>query len=112
MNTFKSFLLLAFTFIILGFSPPATAADLSVGAKVFGANCAACHAGGANVVVAPKNLKQDTLKQYGMDSTTAIANQVRNGKNVMPAFKGRLTDEQIDAVAAYVLDQAGKGWTQ
>jgi cytochrome c6 len=36
---------------------------------------------------------------------------VLNGKMAMPAFKGRLTDEQIEDVATYVLDQAGKGWS-
>lgn len=80
------------------------------GAKVFSANCAACHMNGGNVVAAPKNLKQDTLKQYGMDSADAIIKQVTYGKNAMPAFKGRLNENQIQAVAAYVLDRAGKGW--
>jgi cytochrome c6 len=28
----------------------------------------------------------------------------------MPAFKGRLTDAQIEDVATYVLAQADKGW--
>jgi len=28
----------------------------------------------------------------------------------MPAFLGRLTDQDIDDVATYVLDQAESGW--
>jgi cytochrome c6 len=32
--------------------------------------------------------------------------QVTNGKNAMPAFGGRLDDEEISDVAAYVFDQA------
>ncbi len=86
------------------------AADLALGAKVFSANCAACHIGGGNVVSANKNLKQETLKQFGMDSADAIITQVKNGKAAMPAFKARLTDDQIESVAAYVLDQSTKGW--
>jgi cytochrome c6 len=35
---------------------------------------------------------------------------VTNGKNAMPAFQGRLTAEDIDDVASYVLEQAEKGW--
>jgi cytochrome c6 len=62
------------------------------------------------VVAANKNLKAETLKQYGMDSAEAIITQVTNGKNAMPSFKGRLNDEQIQAVAAYVLDKSAKGW--
>jgi len=30
--------------------------------------------------------------------------------NAMPAFKEKLTDAQIEDVAAYVLDQAKNGW--
>lgn len=101
--------LLALTTMLFSLAQPALA-DTTLGAKVFNANCAACHSGGMNVVMAPKNLKQETLKQYGMDSVEAISNQVRNGKNVMPAFKSKLSEEEITAVADYVLAQADKGW--
>jgi cytochrome c6 len=83
---------------------------LTQGAKVFSANCAACHMGGSNVVAANKNLKADTLKQFGMDSEAAIIAQVTNGKSAMPPFKGRLKEDQIQAVAAYVLAQSAQGW--
>jgi cytochrome c6 len=83
---------------------------LAQGAKVFSANCAACHINGTNVVAANKNLKAETLKQFGMDSEAAIIAQVTNGKNAMPGFKGRLKEDQIQAVAAYVLAQADQGW--
>ncbi|MEO0986218.1 MAG: c-type cytochrome [Cyanobacteria bacterium J06639_14] len=89
---------------------PATAADLAQGAQVFASNCAACHAGGDNVVNGAKTLKIEALNQYEMASVEAIKNQVTNGKNAMPAFGGRLTDDQIASVATYVLDQAEKGW--
>lgn len=87
------------------------AADTVNGAKVFSANCAACHLGGRNVVAAAKTLKKDALEKYNMNSMEAIVSQVHNGKNAMPAFKGRLKDDQIEDVAAYVLEQAEKGWT-
>lgn len=106
-------LLLAVVLFITAFQPAAFAEpDLAIGAKVFSANCAACHMGGGNVVAANKNLKADTLKQYGMDSAEAVINQVTNGKSAMPAFKSRLTAEQIESVAAYVLAQAEKSWTK
>lgn len=89
---------------------PAKAADLAQGAQVFSSNCAACHIGGGNVVNGAKTLKIDALNKYEMASVEAIQYQVKNGKNAMPAFKGRLTDSQIESVAAYVLDQAEKGW--
>jgi cytochrome c6 len=90
----------------------ASSDTLAQGAKVFSANCAACHLNGTNVVAANKNLKAETLKQFGMDSEAAIINQVTNGKSAMPAFKGRLKEDEIQAVAAYVLAQADKGWTK
>src|SRR5262245_43841051 len=75
------------------------------GAKLFkGAGCAGCHtlsAAGATGTVGP-NL--DQLKP----STSAVATQVTNGGGVMPAFKGKLSDAQIQAVAQYVSSSAGK----
>jgi cytochrome c6 len=110
MRTILSIIAVAIVLFASAFSRPALAADVALGAKIFNANCAACHAGGGNVVQANKNLKPDTLKQFGMDSADAIITQVKNGKNAMPSFKGRLTDDQIESVAAYVLAQSEKGW--
>lgn len=110
MKKILSLLTLAIALVTFVFASPALAADVALGAKVFSANCAACHMNGTNVVSANKNLKAETLKQFGMDSADAIINQVKNGKAAMPSFKARLNDEQIEAVAAYVLDQSSKGW--
>lgn len=90
---------------------PAMAADLAHGAQVFSANCAACHMGGRNVIVATKTLQKADLEKYGMVDVAAITMQVTKGKNAMPAFLGRLTATDIEDVANYVLDQAEKGWS-
>jgi mono/diheme cytochrome c family protein len=37
-----------------------------------------------------------------------VVHQVTNGGAIMPAFKGKLTDAQIQAVAKYVSSSAGK----
>lgn len=97
--------------VTFAFTSPASAADSANGAKVFTANCAACHMGGRNVVVAAKTLKQDALEKNSMNSLEAIITQVHNGKNAMPAFKGKLNDQQIEDVATYVLEQAAKDWS-
>jgi cytochrome c6 len=102
--------LLAVACLCFGVSTPAFAADVAAGAKIFSANCTACHAGGNNVVMAEKTLKKDALQKFNMFSADAIMTQVKNGKNAMPAFGGRLTDDDRANVAAYVLDQAEKGW--
>ena len=100
--------LIAGIFAVLTFTFAAPA--LADGAGTFSANCAACHIGGGNAVNAQKTLKKDVLEQYEMFDAEKIIYQVKNGKNAMPSFTGRLTDEQIAEVADYVLAQAEAGW--
>ncbi|MCG9884071.1 MAG: c-type cytochrome [Cyanobacteria bacterium] len=98
------------TFMALWGASPAIAADLDKGQQIFSANCAACHAGGNNVVVREKNLKKETLEKFGMDNLEAIKTQLKNGKGVMPSFSSKLSLEDMENAAAYVLAQAEKGW--
>nr|AYR06363.1 cytochrome c553 [Renouxia sp.] len=92
------------------FSLNVYAADLQAGEQVFSANCSACHAGGNNAIMPEKTLKKEILELNNMNSVSAITTQVKNGKNAMPAFGGRLADEDIDNVANYVLSQSEQGW--
>jgi len=87
---------------------PAFAGDADAGGLIFSANCAACHAGGNNVIQAEKTLKKDALLEYlaGGFKEESIVYQVTNGKNAMPAFGGRLSDEEIGDVASYVYKTA------
>lgn len=103
---------IALSVLLLGasLSSSALAADVETGAKVFAANCAACHAGGGNAINPSKTLKQADLTANGKDTIEAIVAQVTNGKGAMPAFKGRLKEDQIQSVAMYVLEKASKGW--
>ncbi|MEO0854684.1 MAG: c-type cytochrome [Cyanobacteria bacterium J06648_11] len=96
-------------------SPARAATDLDVGKKVFAANCASCHLGGKNVVMSQKTLRVDALEKYlehfgSAHDVGAIAHQVENGKNAMPAFSSRLSDDEIESVSAFVLTQAEAGW--
>ncbi|MEG4393207.1 cytochrome c6 PetJ [Microcoleus sp. BROC3] len=110
MKRLLSIALLAIAIFTVGFGRPALAGDAANGAKIFSANCAACHIGGGNVVMAQKTLKKTALEKYGMNSLEAITTQVTKGKNAMPAFAGRLKPEQIEDVATYVLSQSEKDW--
>jgi len=96
--------------LILSFSNQVLAADVENGERIFTANCAACHAGGNNVIMPEKTLKKDALEANGMNAVSAITYQVTNGKNAMPAFGGRLSDSDIEDVANYVLSQSEKSW--
>lgn len=81
------------------------------GEQLFGANCSACHIGGNNVIISHKTLRKEALEKYEMNSLEAIRHQVINGKNAMPAFGSRLSQEEIEAIATYVLGQAETGWS-
>jgi cbb3-type cytochrome c oxidase subunit III len=74
------------------------------GKDIFKSQCASCHTlkdAGTTGTVGP-NL--DQLKP----PFAIVQRQVTNGGSVMPAFKGKLTDAQIKAVATYVSQNAGK----
>lgn len=99
--------------IVLSFGlvvPSAMAGDVNNGAAIFTQNCAACHAGGKNAVVKKKKLTQKALEKYDMYSLEKIQYQVTNGKGAMPKFGTKLSAEQIEDVATYVLAQADAGW--
>ena len=109
----KKFLttLILFSFLVFNFSQfYVLAADLEHGEQVFIGNCAACHRGGENSIMPNKTLKKNVLEENSMYSINAITNQVKNGKNAMPAFGERLEDEDIEDVANYVLSQSEAGW--
>jgi cytochrome c6 len=81
---------------------------IETGEKLFSKNCSACHLDGNNIIIPEKNLRKETLKENGMDSISAISYQILNGKNGMPAFGGRLTEEEIEKIAIYVLQTSWK----
>ena len=93
------------------FAPSIAMAD---GAGVFSANCAACHAGGGNLVNPERTLSQADLKaylaNYGAGHESAIVTQVTNGMGPMPAFKDVLSSSEISEVAAYVESMSSNGW--
>lgn len=107
---FFSIFFLSIAALNLTCTSPAIAADLSHGAEIFNANCAGCHANGGNIVRRNKTLKLKALEKFGMDSVDAIADIVANGKNNMSAYKERLSTQEIEDVAAYVLAQAKSNW--
>ena len=86
-------------------APPSGAGDAAAGKAIFtgAAGCSGCHTlndAGATGNVGP-NL--DQLKP----TYDAVEKQVTNGGAVMPAFKGKLSQQQIQDVSAYVSSVAG-----
>jgi cytochrome c551 len=71
--------------------PTGTASEV---AALFADNCAGCHAAGGGGGSGPDIRGEDSLER--------VKAQIENGGDGMPAFSGRLTPGQIDALAQYV----------
>lgn len=114
MKIYLSIVLFAIALWHFTFIAPALAAETLSAAQIFSANCASCHIGGSNVLIGEKTLKKEALSKYlenyDTNSIQAIIHQVQNGKNAMPAFKDKLSEEELIDVAAYVLEKAEQGW--
>ena len=100
----------------LSIAPAAQASTGSIeqGEQIFAHNCAACHMGGGNVIQASRTLKigdlNEHLDEYRQTPLEAIEHQIEDGKNAMPAYGDKLSEEEIIAVATFVEHQAEQGW--
>jgi cbb3-type cytochrome c oxidase subunit III len=74
------------------------------GKRIFVAKCGSCHTLKAAGTTGTQGPNLDVLKP----PFPIAKKQVINGGGIMPAFKGVLSDAQINAVARYVADNAGK----
>jgi mono/diheme cytochrome c family protein len=74
------------------------------GALLFTQKCASCHTRAAAHAKGTVGPNLDELEP----SKPVVARQVTNGGGYMPAFGGRLSRKQIDAIASYVAVSAGK----
>ncbi len=90
-------------------SPPALAFNAD-GAQIFQVHCAGCHIHGGNIMRRNKTLKLKALQKNHVDSLDGIAAITTNGKGNMSAYQDRLSSDEIQAVAAYVWQQAETGW--
>jgi cytochrome c6 len=84
--------------------------SVDLGEKLYLLNCAVCHPSGKNLILPEKNLKKENLESTGMNSLFSLSYQIRNGKNGMPAFSDRLTKENIEKIAIYILFAAEKNF--
>lgn len=93
-------ILLAFSIVVFscnnGNAPqPSTAAN---GKDIYTTRCAGCHGlDGQLQLSGAKALPASTLKKE------EVVNQIQMGKGNMPPFGGRLSPEEIKAVADYVI---------
>jgi cytochrome c6 len=90
------------TLVALAASSPARAAD--DGASLFKANCVVCHGADGTGTPTGKALKAPDLHSEAVQKLTdkEIFDQIENGKNNMPPFKGTLNADQVKSLVAYV----------
>jgi cytochrome c6 len=92
---------IALALVALAASSPAKADD---GATLFKSNCVVCHGADGSGTPTGKSLKAPDLRSDAVQKLTdkQISDQIENGKNNMPPFKGTLNAEQIKALVAFV----------
>ena len=78
----------------------AHAADTNSGGALYTKHCVSCH-GGPGVKAAPGSPSFER-GQGLMRPDMTLMQAVRKGKNAMPAFQGRLTNQEILDVIAYM----------
>ena len=93
--------------VMWGVATPAWAAD---GAELFGQHCAGCHIHGGNIIRRGKTLRLAALQRNGIDGPAQIAQIAAAGVGQMSGYAAVLGDGGPEAVAAYVLQQAGQDW--
>jgi cytochrome c6 len=91
---------LALAMILIVLPCAAAADDVAVrkGAKIYENNCSNCHG---------EDLQNNSgiafdLRRLHADEHARFVNSVLHGKNVMPSWEGKLTDEEIESLWAYI----------
>ncbi len=95
--------LVAICFLAASIVTPAFAQN--AGADTYKAKCAMCHgADGLAGTPAGKALKAPSFKEPSIVSApdAQLIAIVKSGKNKMPSYAGKLTDDQIKAVVKYI----------
>jgi len=86
---------------------------LTAGRTIFERKCASCHglSGDGQTITASRFPYANLLdgKWRGDGSVASIEEQIRRGRDPMPKFQGKLTDEEIRETAAYVRELATRG---
>ena len=75
------------------------------GAATYKAKCAMCHGpDGAGQTTMGKNLKLRDLRSADVQKQTdaELVKWIADGKGKMPAYKGKLTPAEIDALVAFI----------
>ncbi len=98
----RSARIVLFVAVIVGLMLTNVAFAQSGGADTYKAKCAMCHGPDGKKENPAMGTKALTGPEVQKMSVAELATAISNGKGKMPAYKGKLTDDQIKAVAEYV----------
>lgn len=84
--------------ILLGPTPEARAKE---GSEVFREKCASCHGSGGAGTAAGKKLGTKDLRSTKLQRTE-IEKVIADGRGKMPAYRGKLSHEEIATLSAYI----------
>lgn len=90
------------TLMLLAVAPAAFAAD---GAALYKSKCAMCHGpDGAGQTTMGKNLKLRDLRSADVQKQTdaELVKWIADGKGKMPAYKAKMTADEINAVVTFI----------
>ncbi len=79
-----------------------TAAFAQSGADLFKSKCAMCHGPDGTKVNAAMGVKSLASAEIQKQSDAELTTAISKGKGKMPAYSGKLTDDQIKSLVAYV----------
>lgn len=101
-STFGILAVSAFTGLFLWQTPLHAAGN--TGEKEFKEHCAACHAGGGNIIKADKTLSRKDREKNGIKTAKDIVNLMRKPGQGMTTFdKKAVSDKEAKAIADYII---------
>ena len=90
------------TAVVLLYSPADAASKL--GETQFKEHCAACHAGGGNIIKADKTLSRKDREAHGIKTAKDIVRIMRKPGEGMTTFdKKAVSDKEAKAIAEYIV---------
>lgn len=95
----KTMLLLAMFGLVVAMAMPALAAD---GAATYKAKCAMCHGPDGSKENPAMGIKALSGADVQKQSDEQLIETTTKGKGKMPAYAGKLSDEEIKAVVAFI----------
>jgi mono/diheme cytochrome c family protein len=99
----KGLMLSAIALVALAVALPAVAEDAPDGKALYASKCAMCHgADGVAKKMAEGSGNFNDPEWQKKTTAETIEKDIHDGKGKMPKFDGKLTAEQIKAIAAYV----------